>query len=74
MRPELDGVGLSDRVLVCHWSPEPEWRITVGPVLADTTAVNTLTRLDWVVDRDEYIQVVAMNNGGTNYPHAGQLF
>jgi hypothetical protein len=30
--------------------------------------------LDWVVDRDEYIQVVAMNNGGTNYPTMGSSF
>jgi hypothetical protein len=30
--------------------------------------------LDWVVNRDEYIQVVAMNNGGTNYPIMGSSF
>jgi hypothetical protein len=30
--------------------------------------------LDWVVNRDEYIQVVAMNNGGTNYPLMGSSF
>ena len=36
--------------------------------------VQTLTRLDWVVARDEYIQVVAMNNGSTNYPILGSSF
>ncbi len=29
-------------------------------------AVKVLSRLDWVIGRDEYINVVAMNNGGTS--------
>lgn len=33
-----------------------------------------LARLDWVVNRDEYIQVVAMNNGGSNVPYLGSSF
>jgi hypothetical protein len=36
--------------------------------------IQVLTRLDWVVARDEYIQVVAMNNGNTNYPIMGSSF
>lgn len=36
--------------------------------------VQILSRLDWVVNRDEYIQVVAMNNGSTNYPLLGSSF
>jgi hypothetical protein len=41
-----------------------------------TSASNaqTLARLDWVVNRDEYIQVVAMNNGSINYPIMGSSF
>ncbi len=35
---------------------------------------NILARLDWVVNRDEYIQVVAMNNGSTNNPLLGSSF
>jgi hypothetical protein len=33
-----------------------------------------LARLDWLVNRDEYIQVVAMNNGGSNVPLLGSSF
>ena len=33
-----------------------------------TTYITYLARLDWLVNRDEYIQVVAMNNGGSNVP------
>lgn len=36
--------------------------------------VKVLARLDWVVNRDDYIQVVGMNNGGTNYPLLGSSF
>jgi hypothetical protein len=36
--------------------------------------VNILARLDWVVNRDEYIQVVAMNNGTINNPLLGSSF
>jgi hypothetical protein len=38
------------------------------------TSSQVLRRLDWVIDRDEYIQVVAMNNGSTNYPLLGSSF
>jgi len=38
-----------------------------------TSNVNILARLDWVVNRDEYIQVVAMNNGA-NVPLLGSSF
>jgi hypothetical protein len=46
----------------------------IGSDLTGARAINTLARLDWVVNRDEYIQVVAMNNGGTNYPYMGSSF
>ena len=36
--------------------------------------VKILSRLDWVIDRDEYINVVAMNNGGSNVPLMGSSF
>ena len=42
---------------------------TYGP-----SVVPILARLDWLVSRDEYIQVVAMNNGGANYPLLGSSF
>ena len=38
------------------------------------SGVSILSHLDWVVNRDEYIQVVAMNNGTTNYPLLGSSF
>jgi hypothetical protein len=46
----------------------------VGIDFGNVQIANTLARLDWVVNRDEYIQVVAMNNGGTNYPYMGSSF
>ncbi len=42
--------------------------------LDNASSVQVLARLDWVVNRDEYIQVVAMNNGGTNNPLLGSSF
>ena len=39
-----------------------------------TASVTTLARLDWVIGRDEYINVVGMNNGGTTYPLLGSSF
>lgn len=39
-----------------------------------TSNISYLARLDWVVARDEYIQVVAMNNGGVDYPLMGSSF
>jgi hypothetical protein len=39
-----------------------------------TSTVNILARLDWVIDRDEFIQAVGMNNGGTNSPLLGSSF
>jgi hypothetical protein len=39
-----------------------------------TSSVNILARMDWVVSRDEYIQVVAMNNGTTNVGLLGSSF
>ena len=39
-----------------------------------TTNIPYLARLDWIVNRDEYIQVVAMNNGGSNVPLMGSSF
>jgi hypothetical protein len=36
--------------------------------------VQILSRMDWVVNQDEYIQVVAMNNGGGNVPLMGSSF
>ena len=57
------------------WSPAAGWQTTVGSVpLTTLQAVNILSRLDWVVNRDEYIQVVAMSNGGTNNPLLGNSF
>lgn len=43
---------------------------------ADDPAINSeiLRRLDWVIERDEYIQVVAMNNGSSNQPLLGSSF
>jgi hypothetical protein len=43
---------------------------------SSTSATNIpyLARLDWLVARDEYIQVVAMNNGGGNVPLMGSSF
>jgi hypothetical protein len=38
------------------------------------TNIPYLARLDWIVNRDEYIQVVAMNNGGSNVPLMGSSF
>jgi hypothetical protein len=38
------------------------------------SAISILSHLDWVVNRDEYIQVVAMNNGTTNVPLLGSSF
>jgi len=46
----------------------------LGTSTSATTVIPYLARLDWVVARDEYIQVVAMNNGGTNYPIMGSSF
>ncbi|MGB8990643.1 MAG: hypothetical protein WCD80_01160 [Desulfobaccales bacterium] len=47
----------------------------VGSMSA-ASAVNVLARLDWVINRDEYINVVGMNNGGAgaNYPLLGSSF
>jgi len=42
--------------------------------LDSASTVQILSRLDWVVDRDEYIQVVGMNNGGSNAPLLGSSF
>jgi hypothetical protein len=39
-----------------------------------TSNISYLARMDWVVARDEYIQVVAMNNGGTTYPLMASSF
>jgi hypothetical protein len=39
-----------------------------------TSNVKILARLDWVVNRDEYIQVVGMNNGSVNNPLLGSSF
>jgi hypothetical protein len=41
------------------------------PITASDAKI--LARLDWVIDRDEYINVVAMNNGG-NVPVLGSSF
>jgi hypothetical protein len=48
----------------------------VGSGLFPQYAISTLARLDWVVDRDEYINVVGMNNGGAgaNMPLLGSSF
>jgi hypothetical protein len=46
----------------------------VGTSTNAASVVPVLARLDWVVARDEYIQVVAMNNGSTNYPILGSSF
>jgi hypothetical protein len=36
--------------------------------------VTILSRMDWVVNRDEFIQVVAMGNGGANSPLLGSSY
>jgi hypothetical protein len=46
----------------------------VGDYSDPTINSEVLRRLDWVIDRDEYIQVVAMDNGSTNYPLLGSSF
>jgi len=44
--------------------------------MSAVSAVNVLARLDWVINSDEYINVVGMNNGGAgaNYPLLGSSF
>jgi hypothetical protein len=42
--------------------------------MSTSSTIHALARTDWVISRDEYIQVVAMNNGGTNYPLMGSSF
>ncbi len=40
-----------------------------------SSSINYLSRLDWVINRDEYINVVGMNNGSTsNVPLLGSSF
>ena len=46
----------------------------VDQLSSATANVQILKRLDWVVHRDEYIQVVAMNNGTTNKALLGTSF
>jgi hypothetical protein len=41
---------------------------------APVSFVRSMSRLDWVVHRDEFTQVVAMNNGSTNAPYMGSSF
>lgn len=36
--------------------------------------ISILSRMNWVVARDEFIQATAMNNGSTNYPLLGSSF
>ena len=55
----------SDRVANHSW---------VGASSDPDVNVEVLKRLDWVIDRDEYIQVVAMGNGGNNSPLMGSSF
>jgi len=40
----------------------------IGSFAGDTYNSDALRRLDWVIDRDEYIQVAALSNGSENQP------
>ena len=69
MTQQLGDIVSSKWVPASPWSPAAGWRTTaMYSSSTSTTNVPYLGRLDWVVNRDEYIQVVAMNNGGTNFP------
>ena len=46
----------------------------IGTSTTAPSVIPVLARLDWVVNRDEFIQVVAMNNGGTNVGLLGSSF
>jgi hypothetical protein len=46
----------------------------VGTGFSTQSYISYLARTDWLVNRDEYIQVVAMNNGGSNTPMMGSSF
>ena len=40
----------------------------IGSFSGNTSTSNALRRFDWVIDRDEYIQVAALSNGSANQP------
>ncbi|MBL0700827.1 MAG: hypothetical protein JJV92_08095, partial [Desulfosarcina sp.] len=40
----------------------------IGSFSGDTYTSDALRRFDWLIDRDEYIQVAALSNGSTNQP------
>jgi hypothetical protein len=42
--------------------------------IGSATTSEVLRRLDWVIGRDDFIHVVGMNNGATNYPVLGSSF
>ena len=46
----------------------------VGSIDDPNSTSQLLRRIDWVVETDEFIQVVAMNNGSTNRPLLGNSF
>ena len=76
MRPEIgwDGAFLTGNSNMPLISGDRVANHSYVTYFSANSMVQTLTRLDWVVARDEYIQVVAMNNGSTNYPILGSSF
>ena len=46
----------------------------VGSMDTNDNSVRVLKRVDWVVEEDEFIQVIAMNNGSSNSPLLGSAF
>lgn len=46
----------------------------IGSFSGNTYNSDALRRLDWVIDRDEYIHVAALSNGSTNEPFLSSSF
>ncbi len=46
----------------------------VGTIGTNSRTVSFLERVDWLVEQDEFIQVIAMNNGSVNRPLLGGTF
>ena len=63
----IDPLATSARVANHSW---------VGTYSIAAANIDALRRLDWVINRDEYIQVVAMNNGAgvATQPQLGSSF
>lgn len=46
----------------------------VGAVEDEPDAINVLKRVDWIIEENEFIQVVGMNNGTGNQPLLGSSY